>query len=178
MYAFDVDGVLIDSKSLVARCYEQVGVTMPEGAWGKPWHEWLDDGRKHERKTNLYVEAIEDGEATWLDGRDIVAYYLRKGSPVCFVTGASLRAFSAIYRASGLRDVAVSFSNPPRWQVACTTQDKINTLIQWGANVYMDDIQDVGERIAAAVGCGFVHYAPDDFVGNIERLEAAWTPSS
>lgn len=173
MIAFDVDGVIIDSRELVTSCYAQVGVDIPDDAWGRPWHEWLDDGELHARKTQLYVEAIEDGLATWLDGRDIVAYYLRKGSPVCFVTGASFRAFEIIWRMSGLRSVAMSASNPVRWQVACTMQDKVDTLKQWGANVYMDDIEDAGQRIAAAVGCGFVHYVPDDFLGNIERLEAA-----
>ena len=60
---FDVDGVLVDTRELVVQAYRDVGVEMPENAWGLPWHEWLpalvgDDGRAaelHREKTRRYV---------------------------------------------------------------------------------------------------------------------------
>lgn len=37
----DVDGTIIDSRALVRRAYAEVGVDMPDDAWGRPWNEWL-----------------------------------------------------------------------------------------------------------------------------------------
>lgn len=37
----DIDGTIIDSRELVTNAYKQVGVTMPDHAWGSPWRSWL-----------------------------------------------------------------------------------------------------------------------------------------
>lgn len=40
---FDVDGTVVNTRHLVARAYADVGVTMPDHAWGVRWEDWLID---------------------------------------------------------------------------------------------------------------------------------------
>ena len=40
---FDLDGVLADTRATVRAAYREVGVEMPDDAWGRPWTEWLVD---------------------------------------------------------------------------------------------------------------------------------------
>lgn len=42
-YVFDLDGTLVDSRDAVQAAYEEVGVQMPEHAWGLPWRMWLPE---------------------------------------------------------------------------------------------------------------------------------------
>jgi phosphoglycolate phosphatase-like HAD superfamily hydrolase len=63
---FDIDGTLVDTRELNLRAYAQVGVEIPDDAWGRRWQEWLpevvgDPDRAielHERKTSIYVDLI------------------------------------------------------------------------------------------------------------------------
>lgn len=38
---FDFDGTLFDTHDAVYAAYAEIGVTMPDDAWGKAWQEWL-----------------------------------------------------------------------------------------------------------------------------------------
>ena len=55
---FDLDGTLADTRDLVRRAYDLVGVHMPEHAWGLPAEAWL---------------AAHNGRATVPDARALPA---------------------------------------------------------------------------------------------------------
>src|SRR5690554_4950980 len=40
---FDIDGTLVDTRELNLRAYAQVGVEIPDDAWGRRWQEWLPE---------------------------------------------------------------------------------------------------------------------------------------
>lgn len=177
MIVFDVDGVIADSRRLVRECYDDAGVDMPDDAWGRPWHEWLDDEHVHARKNQLYIEAVKAGRLPILDGAEVVRHFLAQEARVGFATGSSYLAFVAVYRQSSLYDLVCDVGQRIWWRVGCTTRDKIVTLRKWHAKVYVDDNEELGERIAEAAGCKFVHYVPGRPDEIIERI-SAWTQSS
>lgn len=41
LVCFDVDGTLADTRELNRRAYADVGISIPDHAWGLPWHQWL-----------------------------------------------------------------------------------------------------------------------------------------
>lgn len=64
---FDVDGTIVNSRELVTKAYEAVGVKMPAYAWGLRWQDWLVDHCEgadelarllHERKSHEYVKLL------------------------------------------------------------------------------------------------------------------------
>jgi hypothetical protein len=113
-WVYDLDGVLIDSRAAVEGAYLEVGVIMPDGAWGKPWHEWLPqllgshvEARiVHKRKTDIYPGMIQ------LLGHELpLAHEARmrmaRNEHVYVLTGASMRCMKAALRVCELQHATI-----------------------------------------------------------------------
>lgn len=104
LYAFDLDGTLVDTKDAVLRAYRAVGVEPPEDFFGRTWREWLTDEDKHEAKNLIYVKNV--GRWTKRLGLMDVMHDLRKEKAfqhrsepqnmVYVLTGASHDAAKAV----------------------------------------------------------------------------------
>lgn len=62
LYAFDLDGTLVDTRQAVLRAYMDVGVTPPDDFFVRPWHTWLtsyeNNQAKHDAKNARYRELM------------------------------------------------------------------------------------------------------------------------
>lgn len=167
--AFDLDGVLADTRHAVTEAYRRVGVKMPDDAWGKPMHEWLPSivGSTwratilHGKKQQVYGKLVAEGKITALPG---VLCARRLSHPLSrahtgVVTGASAPSAYAVLQAIDCKI--------PVWGDSCTTNTKIDVLQTIRSlrpertHVYVDD-SAVGEMIADGAGWHFVHYTTQD----------------
>src|SRR5262245_21811883 len=60
-WAFDLDGVLVDTRRAVVEAYKYVGVDMPDGAWGLPYREWHtvhNADELHKKKNTYYYKTV------------------------------------------------------------------------------------------------------------------------
>lgn len=96
MYAFDLDGTLIDSRKAVLQAYHDVGVTPPDDFFMKPWRDWLKDEEAHKAKNRRYLELIP-----MIRELPLMDLYRRLSSPL-IMTGASRDAVKAIADHFGL----------------------------------------------------------------------------
>lgn len=102
---FDLDGTLADTEELVTRAYKMVGVTVPEGAWGKSAQSWLANcvggtdqaADLHELKNLAYRVLIETEGVPPLAAAHLCRELLStKGYDVSILTGASFDAAQAV----------------------------------------------------------------------------------
>ena len=59
-YLFDLDGTLVNTRLAVKEAYRQVGIEMPDDAWGKPWTEWLNNKFAHDAKAKIYPDVLKE----------------------------------------------------------------------------------------------------------------------
>lgn len=67
-FSFDIDGTLVDTRELNRLAYLELGVEIPDYAWGLPWHQWLPDLFKtrdeaviiHRAKVSWYESFLAD----------------------------------------------------------------------------------------------------------------------
>lgn len=82
-FAYDLDGVLADTKRAIEVSYNQAGIFPPADFWGKPWKEWLwYDPEAHEKKNEFFA-----GNAHLIKPLPIFEIYCRLGGII--LTGAS-----------------------------------------------------------------------------------------
>lgn len=113
LYAFDLDGVLIDSEDLVRECYEKAGANPPPDFFGKTFKEWaLVDGmplselnKIHAKKTELYFEAIKQGR---LKAGPMMDLYqkIKDNETTHIMTGASYQTCTVMVQHFNLRPAA------------------------------------------------------------------------
>lgn len=108
----DVDGTVFNSRELVRRAYQEVGVTQPDGAWGRRWQDWLidyfdgDEGRAltaHAQKTQRYMELLirTDLQQYALPAAVVARHWFQRHGDrsVSYLTaGTRATAFSALSR--------------------------------------------------------------------------------
>lgn len=114
-WAYDLDGVLIDSRQAVREAYAAAGIIMPVDAWGKPWHSWLpglvgNDMRRarrvHIRKNALYpIQLALLGKPLPL--AENVRHELCHGRPTYLLTGASYQATRCALEILGLENMPI-----------------------------------------------------------------------
>lgn len=137
MYIFDLDGTLVDTRTAVVEAYREAGIELPEGAWGKPWTNWLKDKRIHDEKARLYPEMLRQHA----EELPLYRYAHQHSCPV--ITGASREAVRAIQKLFGSLHVVVT----------CATHErKVKELQRYLENaedyiVYVDDDMRVHEEI-------------------------------
>lgn len=159
---FDMDGVLADTERVVRWSYAQVGVTMPDTAWGEPWENWLYDlvgadeaERLHDRKTEVYARALQvPGSIEPLAGATTAKRLLGGAYHVRFLTSASSRAAESVLRQVGLPIGLLAGTG-------CGTPMKgavLRSLSDTG--LYIDDLA-VGATIAETADWDFLAFTND-----------------
>ena len=97
IHVFDMDGTLVDSRDAVRASYADVGITMPDDAWGKPWRHWLPQlcsrstelaQEVHQNKNEAYMRRIGQVRPLPL-ARSLALLHGRIGMRTAVVTGAS-----------------------------------------------------------------------------------------
>ena len=177
---FDLDGCLVDTREAVEWAYSFCGVQMPNGAWGKPWHEWLPElvgGLEeaedvHDLKTKVYLEMLRGAPATELPPLELLRKGLRDGIfEVGVLTGASAAAADFIL---GHANIA-----PEHIMLGTGLDVKQKTAVlgslrdQYDDVVYIDDDWSAGVAISAEADTMFIHYDGQ----TLEELEdELWTP--
>lgn len=163
---FDMDGVLVDTHQLVIDAYRQVGVEMPEGAWGKPWHEWLIDyfdgdiplaSDAHTKKTDVYMVWLKQGMFKPLPPADVITKLYQEWYPVGVLSGATYSAVGHISKALNIIHKNTTI------RAGCSQQNKqeaIARLLLAGKTdiVYVDDDKDAGQAITEVSSARFIWY--------------------
>lgn len=156
----DIDGVLIDSRELVRQSYRNVGVIMPDEAWGHPWRTWLPDAvgsldkaeSLHARKTEAYIDVLASGavvEHALPFASIAVALQASPGVRVFYVTGAAEPVAKTILTELGLDPEALLAAG-------ISTDDRLEVLKSIAATgTYIDDRQE-GREPALAAGWKFI----------------------
>lgn len=76
VWAFDLDGTLLNTWDLNRQAYETVGIKIPESAHGLPWQEWLPDycngnveiaATLHRAKTQLYLRHLIESDLVGME---------------------------------------------------------------------------------------------------------------
>jgi hypothetical protein len=118
LYAFDLDGTLIDSREAVLTAYRAVGVEPPPDFFGKSWREWLLDPVKHKAKNAVYLKMIEEGLVKELPLLELYRT-LDRYEHAYILTGASLEAGAAIVKRWGFAQdrtyFGLSLDNKLQW---------------------------------------------------------------
>jgi len=97
LFAYDLDGTLVDNKAAVELAYRLAGANPPEGFFGKPWHTWLDNDLIHRAKTDIYL--TDDAVGNMIRRRWLCKLYDAKPGPI--LTGASpVSGAFTLYKAS------------------------------------------------------------------------------
>ncbi len=97
LYAFDLDGTLIDSREAVLESYRAVGVEPPPDFFMRSWHEWLSDSTLHDAKNRVYIQKL-----SLIKPLPLIRLYFDLGQP-SILTGASSVAVDMIAKAFGLK---------------------------------------------------------------------------
>ena len=130
-YVFDLDGTLFDTKQAVFEAYKAAGVIMPDDAWGKPWHQWLDDETIRQKKQKIYPEYVEKHAKAlplWDMFREMQD---AKMNPI-ILTGAGSAAVWALM--NRYPDLLI-----PTIRYELTIEDKISHMGMFDEGIYFDD---------------------------------------
>lgn len=166
-WAFDVDGVLADTRNAVRLAYRAAGVEQPEEAWGISWKIWLpalvgDRAEEvHLLKQENYEVLIEDGAVDPLPGAAMAKALTEAGHHVHFVTSASQRSAQAVLASLGLdyswlRASELSPSERAKELIELRRYYTTSPYHVVPDFTYVDDREE-GATIAADAGWSFVH---------------------
>ncbi len=163
-WAFDVDGVLGQTRGLVHEAYVRAGVRPPEESWGIEWKLWLPSivGSKelaaeiHQQKQVEYEKLLFSGDFdVRLPGADLAQSLIDAGHEVRFVTAASSKSARDLLAVLGLDgDLLVGSELSPSMRTAIL--EFLRTDIEARSHTYVDDRAE-GAKIAADAGWGFAH---------------------
>ena len=152
LVAFDLDGTLVDSREAVELAYRIAGVTMPDGAWGKPWQEWLDDPDVHCRKTIIYINLIQLGKVNV--NAEVKKWITRSNIHPVVLTGASETAavmlLNQMFQPSEFTVAGTSMSTAAKIAYL-QSHTEISTYVD-------DDDKAVGLIRAACPNTRVIHY--------------------
>tara|TARA_R110000824_G_scaffold58288_1_gene157709 strand:- start:3433 stop:3933 length:501 start_codon:yes stop_codon:yes gene_type:complete len=130
-YLFDLDGTLVNTRLAVKEAYRQVGIEMPDDAWGKPWTEWLNNKFAHDAKAKIYPDVLKE----FAEPLPLYRYVQQTQAPV--ITGASRDAVRAINDMFGSLNVIIT----------CATRQRKVEIIQQYIHEKKDDITYVDDDI-------------------------------
>jgi phosphoglycolate phosphatase-like HAD superfamily hydrolase len=179
---FDLDGVVIDTGQVIARCYEAAGVTPPDNILAHENSDWLlrqcaglrarERASEIRRQKNIfYQNMIRAGVVDWLPGAFVASELNQEGHRVHLLSGAPSGTISLVKE-------RWSYTFPHRpWPFSLITDgmrtpDKMKTIALLARSsrsrgVYVDD-QD--KFIDLPEGWGFVHVT--DELNHVGRLYA------
>ena len=152
-WAFDIDGVLVDSRYAVKAAYKHVGIDMPDSAWGLPWQDWLpkltpnvDATRRG--KSEAYLSLIREGALDVLPMAQLARQLEGSDCRVAYVTSSSDPSATAILKSLSLDHTCLLGTNLQPVERAT----KLARWSDWG--VYVDDRPE-GIAIARDAGWSF-----------------------
>lgn len=133
---FDLDGVVIDTELVVARCYEMAGATPPPSILAHENSNWLVrqcDGNHlaaseiKRRKNMFYQNVLRSGVVEWLAGAFVAAELRQKGHRVHLLSGAPSGTISIV------KELWLERFPTGRWPFSLTsdgmkTVDKMKTI--------------------------------------------------
>jgi len=135
IYAYDLDGTLVDSEPLIRKSYELAGATPPADFFGKPFQDWSRDWEMHKRKHTIYIDMIARRGITALPLAELAR---RTGGHV--VTGASYEAVVEIGKRLNLQNLV--------YHVGLSTSDKARVLNNLGeTGIMFEDLLPVAEKL-------------------------------
>lgn len=112
--SFDVDGTILDTRELNERAYREVGVEVPDHAWGLTWQAWLPAATGyplescevlHRAKVQIYEKLVEEVDLRPLllpPGRVAHAHLARSRGPIRYLTAGSGRAATIMLARLGI----------------------------------------------------------------------------
>lgn len=175
---FDLDGVVIDTEDVVARCYEAAGATPPRPILAHEGSRWLTHqvgGRSdlalklREQKNKFYRNMLHAGVVEWHTGAFAASELHHEGHRVHLLSGAPSGTISIIKERW-----QISFPHRP-WPFSLVTDgmktpDKMKTIrllarTSGSRGAYVDD-QD--KFIDLPDGWSFVHFTAE--LDNVSRL--------
>lgn len=178
LVVFDVDGVLIDSYTLVREAYRRAGITMSEWAWGLSWKQWLpglvesrDRAEEiHTKKNEIYGEMLANGEGEELAGAEVARRLRDAGFAIAACSAASEPAILAVINRCGLNVPYISAQPKDKgWAII----KLMNSVWANPSNtVYIDDIGYNGQLACSQAGCHFVEFIND--ADGLERQVKRW----
>lgn len=159
-YVFDLDGTLFLTRELVRRAYLEVGVVMPDDAWGEPASRWLPivAGKRwqyvHEAKNEKYLRLIREEPPARTTAASAMIELSLSGVETYVVTGASRDAAQALLKAA---------FQPYHYRLLATSCDlstkttRVKMLGQPNECVYVDDDWDACDHMTE-LGYRVIHY--------------------
>lgn len=153
LFAFDLDGTLIDNLRAVRYAYDMAGVKMPLNAWGAPFNFSLCTPKQHDEKNLHYPDALRRYARP---GPALPLWHALGGDSVV-ITGASETGARAALAFLGL---VVPESH---LYTGLTTAKKIDLLRRWHAEsgaVYVDSDPAICMTVKEHVSCHIVCPAP------------------
>lgn len=117
IWAFDLDGTLLNTAELNRQAYATVGVKIPDSAYGRPWTDWLPEycsgnieiaAILHRQKTSIYLRRLIESD---LHGMELpaldVARELHADNPtrVKILTAAALLSTRRVLNRLGFADI-------------------------------------------------------------------------
>jgi len=189
---FDLDGVLVDTRDLVCEAYRHVGVTMPDDAWGKAWHEWLpgairaaglpigsagDVQRLRQAKQRSYVTMLShDGTIDRIalaPARLASRLITEDACQVYVVAGASFVPAVTILRGLNIPETRlIGYSLSAATRTSILRRVARNRLPSFNV-VYVDDLE-AGRSVAERADIKFVRYDEQDELALLTELEERW----
>ena len=143
MLVFDLDGVLLDTRSANLAAYQAVGVTPPEDFHQRPWEEWCSPGH-HDAKNRVFPQCLDSVktlplfEYAWCRGGAMV---------VSSISNEAFGALEAKFRLwRGLNLV-----------LGLRLHERLALLRQWGSGVYYDDSRQTCDEVAKLGGWQVCH---------------------
>lgn len=132
MFAYDLDGVLADTKEFVLACYRSAGTEPPPDFWGKTFNEWSGDKELHRRK-NDFLEVHKH----LIKPLPMLSVYKNTGGII--LTGASPEAARIVCGCVGI--------SRPRGYTRMTVKQKAEYLnklspVQCSENIMFEDMEE------------------------------------
>lgn len=180
--ALDVDGTVLDTRELNRRAYEEVGVQVPEHAWGLRWEAWLPttSGYEleaaevlHRAKVEVYLRMLETVDLRALllpPGRLAHVHLARSLGPVRYLTASSARTATVLLARLGiLGRVEANLSFERRAELLRDLPD---------GTPYVDDRLDTVVRLRQhAANVRAIHFSGQTYERLLEdMLWNRWTP--
>lgn len=152
--SFDIDGTLIDTKQLNRDAYYQVGVDVPDYAFGLRWQTWLPNvvgsmskaEEIHTRKVRIYIAKLRDVNINHyiLEPTYLARSLLRRTDiEVKFLTSGTVTTANIILQRLNIRaPLAGNLSYEARRLLLHSSVLGTN-----GSVVYIDDLADNVRRL-------------------------------